>query len=153
MTQPVSFEIAKLLKEKDWSKPALNFYFEDGEFRENKLTGTNGYYGEEYCSEYSEFLENWNDKWLTKKNGNRCFGCKKSKGYLETFSAPTIVEVVMWLYEKHDIWTTVTSISQESWQCHMTKKGDSLGNCYLEDFYTPTEAYEAGIEYTLNNLI
>jgi hypothetical protein len=70
-----------------------------------------------------------------------------------TLDYPTISEVVMWLYEKHGIWITVTSISQESWQCHMTKKGDSLGKCYLEDFYNPTEAYEAAILYTLNNLI
>lgn len=65
----------------------------------------------------------------------------------------TIAEVVMWLYETHGIWITVTSISQESWQCHMTRKGDSLGKCYLEDFYNPTEAYEAAIKYTLENLI
>ena len=73
--------------------------------------------------------------------------------YSDSYSAPTIAEVVMWLYEKHGVWITVTSISQESWQCHMTKKGDSLGKCYLEDFDSPTEAYESAIEYVLNNLI
>jgi hypothetical protein len=73
--------------------------------------------------------------------------------FIPRYEAPTIAEVVMWLYEKHGIWITVTSVSQESWQCHMTKKGDSLGKCYLEDFYTPTEAYEAGVEYVLKNLI
>ena len=77
-----------------------------------------------------------------------------NKNYRDySFYSPTIAEVVMWLYEKHGIWITVTSISQESWQCHMTKKGDRLGKLYLEDFYTPTEAYEAAIEYTLNNLL
>ena len=81
----------------------------------------------------------------------------KEKGYriLPDFNSsyPTIAEVVMWLYDKHEIWITVTSISQESWQCHMTKKGDRLGKLYFEDFNTPTEAYEAAIEYTLKNLI
>jgi hypothetical protein len=115
MNTPVSFELAKLLKEKGINIPSNRglgvAIYEDG-----KITSTCLYDG-------------------------------------TVIHAPTIAEVVMWLYEKHGIWITVTSISQESWQCHMTKKGDSLGKCYLEDFYNPTEAYEAAILYTLNNLI
>ena len=62
-------------------------------------------------------------------------------------------QVVEWLRVNHGIWITVTSISQESWQWHITKPGDSLGKLYEEDFYSPTEAYEAAIEYCLRNLI
>ena len=116
MNTPVSFEIAKVLKEKGFNIPQLYFYI-DGDI-------------------------SW------KVDNTRC------RNQIEgEYAAPTITEVVMWLYEKHGIWITVTSISQESWQCHMCRKGDSLGKCYLEDFYTPTEAYESAIEYTLKNLI
>ena len=115
MTQPVSFKIAKLLKEKGFDQKATDV----------------GY----------------------KLNGDKCFDYAIDRINRNGIAAPTIAEVVMWIYENHGIWITVTSKSQESWQCHMTKKGDFLGNCYLEDFYTPTEAYKAGIEYTLNNLI
>ncbi len=34
----------------------------------------------------------------------------------------------------------ITSISQESWQWHITKPGESLGKLYEEDFYTYEEA-------------
>jgi hypothetical protein len=36
--------------------------------------------------------------------------------------------------------STITSISQESWQWHITKPGESLGKMYQEDFYTYEEA-------------
>jgi hypothetical protein len=62
-------------------------------------------------------------------------------------------EVVKWLLEKHQIWITITSISQESWQWHITKPGDSLGKLYEEDFYTPEEAYSAAFDYVLKELI
>ena len=101
--QLVSFETAKLAKEKGFDIHCPNFYFEDGEFRKNELTGTNGYYGEEYCFEQEEFLENWNDGFLTNKLGDRCFGCKKSNNYFETFSAPTQSLLQKWLREVHNI--------------------------------------------------
>ena len=101
--QLISFETAKLAKEKDFNILQHSYYFEDGEFKENSLKGTNGYYGEEYEFNLSEFNENWNDKWLTKKTGDRCFGCSKQKGYLETFSAPTQSLLQRWLREVHNI--------------------------------------------------
>jgi hypothetical protein len=70
------------------------------------------------------------------------------------YSAPEQWVVVEWLLQNHQIWITVTSISQESWQWHITKPGDSLGKLYEEDFYTPQEAYTAAFDYILtNNLI
>ena len=101
--QLISFETAKLAKEKGFDILCFNYYFEDGEFKENILTGQNGYYGDDYEVEFEEFLENWNDKTLTNKNGGRCFGCSKNKGYLETFSAPTQSLLQKWLREKYRI--------------------------------------------------
>lgn len=40
----------------------------------------------------------------------------------------------------NNIHITITSISQESWQYHITKPGDSLGKLYDEDFYTKQQA-------------
>jgi len=45
-----------------------------------------------------------------------------------------------WFREKYKLHSTITSISQESWQWHITKPGESLGKLYDEDFYTYEEA-------------
>ena len=163
MNTPVNFEIAKLLKDKGFDKPTLNFYFEDGQPKENAFQDTTGMdYGSEFTVEFDELTKNWNDGWLTKKNGDRCFGCTKSNGYLETFSAPTIAEVVMCLYEKHGIWIQVSMSRYGKLYCNILKKESikSLDNpiswemqIQLNDFNSPTEAYEAAIEYTLTKLI
>ena len=75
---------------------------------------------------------------------------------------PTIAEVVMWLYEKHGIWICVSITIQKEYyyQCiDITGKKDSTKNNYPSRickpgnyFNSPTEAYEAAINYTLNNL-
>ena len=156
MNTLVNFEIAKLLKEKGWNTRTLNFYFEDGESKENVLKETTGMdYGSEFTIEFSELVENWNDKWLTKKNGDRCFGCSKSKGYLETFSAPTIAEVVMWLYEKHEIWIVILPelLNGTEIRYYPSVFEQGVGEDIESYFNSPTEAYLTAIKYTLNNLI
>lgn len=99
----ISFETAVLAKKKGFKEATHSLYFEDGEFKENELTGTNGYYGKEYCFNLAEFYENWNSEWVTKKNMDRCFGCNKSRGYFETYSAPTQGLLQKWLREVHNI--------------------------------------------------
>jgi hypothetical protein len=59
--------------------------------------------------------------------------------------APTIADVVMWLYEKYGIWISPThQHNQFFW---------GFGSYQTQEFKTPTEAYEAAIEYALNKLI
>ena len=73
-----------------------------------------------------------------------------------TYLDITIAEVVMWLYEKHEIWISADTIGGEwHWSCYRhesnfeTKQlGESDNNVN-----SPTEAYEAAIEYTLNKLL
>ena len=78
---------------------------------------------------------------------------------LEMISAPTITDVVMWLYEKHGIWISVVpyndeELSQTLWENKIIHISDDYNDCSDYTFYhSPTEAYEAAIEYTLNNLI
>lgn len=155
MNKPISFSLAKLLKECRYNTPTLNFFFEDGESKENVLKETVDMdYGSEFTVEFSELIENWNDKWLTKKNGDRCFGCKKSNGYFETFSAPTIAEVVMWIYEKHGIWISLPYLDSEFLFGYVIKRieTDTI-EAINKNYNSPTEAYESAIEHTLTKLI
>jgi hypothetical protein len=70
--------------------------------------------------------------------------------------APTIVDVVMWLYEKHSIW-----ISVYQYKDHAADNNDPIlfrskitgRNEWLNESYSPTKEYEAAFEYTLNSLI
>jgi hypothetical protein len=165
----VSFEQAKLLKEKGFDTHVNHYYFKDGEFKEHSLTGTNGYYGEEYEFNLSEFNENWNDKWLTKKSGDRCFGCSEDKGYFETFSAPEQHVVVEWLRVNHGIWVysyPVTPFLTDDedypkvvWvsiicslnQVNFEKFINSNNGLAVNHYYFPQEAYSSAFDYILNN--
>jgi hypothetical protein len=55
-------------------------------------------------------------------------------------AAPTFSQAFRWFREKYQLHSTITSISQESWQWHIQKPGQQLGKLYDEDFYTYEEA-------------
>ena len=63
-----------------------------------------------------------------------------------TILAPLFQQAFRWFREKYQLHSTITSISQESWQWHITKPGESLGKLYDEDFYTYEEAELACLE-------
>ena len=60
--------------------------------------------------------------------------------------APLKQQAFKWFREKYELHSTITSISQESWQWHITKPGESLGKLYNEDFYTYEEAEQACLD-------
>lgn len=156
MNKPVKFELAKLLKEKGWNTPTLHFYFEDGEFKENVLKDVTGMdYGSEYTVEYSELTDDWNNNYIRKKNGDSCFGCQNNPLYFKTYSAPTIAEVVMWLYEKHGIWIVafpeLFNGTEVRFYPSIFEQG--VGEDIEQYFNSPSETYEAAIEYCLTKLI
>ena len=69
------------------------------------------------------------------------------------YSIPTISEVVMWLYEKHGIW--IYSFRHDFnnefyWHIDTSHEDEFTSDM---NFNSPTEAYEAAIEYVLKNLI
>lgn len=70
-----------------------------------------------------------------------------------------IMQVIMWLCEKHGVWVCSypDAVMQKGWYFTVfinTNTKTTLANYHSEaDFKSPTEAYEAAIEYTLNNLI
>ena len=103
MTTPVSFELAKLLKEK---KMPIHFSID----HKTSITTIHHY--------------------------------------------PTISDVVMWLYEKYRIWISVNREPESGVFYFSVDK--NKGDFFYDkggDFKSPTEAYEAVIEYVLNNLI
>lgn len=119
MNTPVSFELAKLLKEKGFDEQNLTIY-QDGEVLLLRSTISN-----------SQFM--------TSRN----------------YTAPTIAEVVMWLYEKHGVWISVLQMLNNgvtvTWYASYYEQG--VGEDIEVYYNSPTEAYEAAILYTLTKLI
>lgn len=64
-------------------------------------------------------------------------------------SAPTIAQVVMWLYEKHGVWIEV----RKSYLLHQFVAVTKNPRIELSSKDSPTEAYEAAIKYCLENII
>ena len=94
---------------------------------------------------------------------------EREHNVFHVLSAPTIAEVVMWLYKKHGIWISVSPVFEfndgrkdyltlQGYQYYITVITDNKYNqekTHADRGYknTPTEAYEAAIEYTLKNLL
>lgn len=135
MNKPVKFTTAKLLKEKEFDKPTYSFYVID----------------ESEYGEIGEFITNPNDNYPDLDDNDM---------FDTLASAPTISEVVMWLYEKYGIWIRLTPIPYSDnlthwrWE-HMSTNYStrSLKWKKEQDYMSPTEAYEAAIDYCLTKLI
>lgn len=142
MNTPVSFEIAKLAKDKGFSELTEWFYYPTA-YNKNGMPrliadGSNDDINSTYYDGDSEGMT----LNLDNHNFNKDF-----------YSAPTIAEVIMWLYEKYGIWIWV-----ERYSTLFRPYAEEIGNERFSKwegykYKSPTEAYEAAIEYTLNNLI
>jgi hypothetical protein len=146
LNKPVDFPTAKLLKEKGFDVPVRSYHLE---------------------GKYSDFVHEgfeddyWGDNKIVNWNKDN-IGIKPFKGFV---SAPTIAEVVMWLYEKHGIWIWVSAktlddgsnntifVSCGRYVPTRKKNGFEIDPVIYRPKDNPTEAYEAGIEYVLKNLI
>ena len=149
LNKHVDFSTAKLLKEKGFDEQCDYYYEHAITEAYNEQDGYSGPFGWEkgetnYQSGFhinNSKYDSSNEAWLL---------C----------SAPTIAEVVMWLYEKHGIWIRVTpipysdNITHWRWEHMPTKYAiRNAGWKKEEDYMSPMEAYEKAIEYCLNNLI
>lgn len=149
MTTPVSFEIAKLLKEKGFDEQCDYYYEHAITEAYNEQDGYSGPFGWEkgetnYQSGFhinNSKYDSSNEAWLL---------C----------SAPTIAEVVMWLYEKHGIWVRVEPdwdgdfwVQIKSREIPDARIGKWQVVTAFAPYKSPTEAYEKAIEYCLNKLI
>lgn len=131
MITPVSFELAKLLKEKGFNESCPVVVTNENKY--HLISGTEH----------------------TILNG-MVFTTSKNKTLPDYIcSAPTIAEVVMWLYEKYGIWISIDFNSENSlfFYCIRKRLYRLRLNTNTEYFNSPAEAYKAAIEYTLNNLI
>lgn len=129
MDKPVSYKLAHLLKKKGFDEPCrASILFMSAPFYNGGLT-TN--------SELS-------------KQG-------RMMGISTLCSAPTIAEVIMWLYEKHGIWISVELNTYDNKFDYLiiTRKIDSwhVKDNDTKKFNLPTEAYEAAIKYCLEKCI
>lgn len=138
MNTSVNFEIAKLLKEKGFDVKTTGSYVDTTPFSENE----------------NDFVE-----YFFEQNHNE----KEHR-----VSAPTIAEVVMWLYEKHDIYINVIpdlssrhNLIDRKFYVSMFKYSMNINvqvEILKEDknilyFNKLENAYEFGILHALKNLI
>ena len=83
--------------------------------------------------------------------------CEEQSGSLSLFegkyAAPTIGEVIMWLYKYYKVWLGV-EWENSAFTCRIqsaAKRYDNLYNLF-PNFSCPIKAYEVSIEYTLIKL-
>jgi len=126
MNTPVSFPIAKLLKEKEFNLKVMSFYdYERLSTPFDKQRQLDG-------------LINYNPiNWNSNKN--------------QYTSAPTIADVLMWLYKNHKIWISVDPENDTDTWFHTITHGKSV--TVFGNYSSLTEAYEKGIEHILNEII
>lgn len=118
MNTPITFEIAKALKEKGFDDVDCGGYYDvcDG----YKL-------GYAFC--YSD---------VHKQSENAIL-------------APTIAEVVMWLYEKYGIYIWISQEYSNDFSYSFRDKNGLTPPTGV--FKSPTEAYLSAITHTLNNIL
>ena len=149
MNTPIKFELAKLLVDKGIEIKSNKRYF----LNKND---------EEITDEF--IFEKYKGKVL-----NASIDAAKSVYAISHISAPTIAEVVMWLYEKHKIWIGVeltdntrdfyfqpkiwTSKDREYHDEDMTDQAKYISDWKEWRFNTPAESYKAAIEYCLTKII
>lgn len=146
MNTSVKFEIAKSLKEKGFVIPTQRYYehalTSKKDSETNDYTGSFGWKKGETNLQYGFFRNNGGMADLTNENWYMC-------------SAPTISEVVMWLYEKHGIWIEVYMDDDTTFGyliSEVTNEG-RVDSPLQRGFNSPTDAYEIGIEWTLQKRI
>jgi hypothetical protein len=130
LTAVVDFETAKLLRDKEFENK-----------NPNKLRRS--YYNHlgEYRGDVTEYL-----RALVRKEDTKPF---------ESVDAPTIGQVVDWLFEEHGIWITVCVIGSDGFGYWLHNKDRERLNPGNQGGYwlLPTKAYEAAITHCLEQLI
>jgi len=169
----INFETAQLAKEKGFKEKTFYYYYYYEDNEDNR----------ELCPEKigtSELIANSVSGMSSKTAADAGFGGCHTGDYLHyrvvlkellidvnkypaknvMFQAPTIAEVVMWLYEKYGIWVRITPIPYSDnlthwrWEHMSTNYATrNAGWKKQEDYMSPTEAYQAAILYALKHLI
>ena len=146
----VTFEQAKLLKEKGFNLECENFY------RKEK-------YGKKfYLTTGIEYDSDRNCIWDWNLNGGQSGNLSKVIPYPNEntaiyYSAPEQWQVVEWLRINHGIWISVDNLIDNRFYFSVrhtnTNNYASRTGCNEEGYSLPQEAYSAAFDYVLNNLI
>ena len=127
MITPVSFELSKLLKEKGFeSKSHIAEYWNvEGE---------------------QLLVETWEDEYDSFHHED----CPDDITFV--CLAPTISEVVCWIYSKYQIWVQVSILKDDEWHYSIRRKDNNWNIEFpTKEKYTSMEnAYEKGINVVLN---
>jgi len=96
-------------------------------------------------------------KWYM-KDGVTLSNSNETNDFLmpDYYSAPTISDVVMWIYEKHGIWIYIHQSTARLGFKVFIQRLSILGESDIqndEKYEEPHEAYEAAITYILEKLI
>ena len=145
MNTPIKFELAKLLKEKGFDEGTeANWWILAKDHTEN-------YKKKLPVDESKIFFTNNLDEFELKTQIDE----ETEHNAYHVLSAPTIAQVIMWLYEKYEIWVVVLPelLNGETVRFYPSIFEQGVGEDIEEYSNSPTEAYEAAIEYTLNKLI
>lgn len=143
LNKVVEFSIAKSLKEKGFDIPTKKYYEYALKSKKDKEDGYSGSFGwkKDELNLQSDYFQNNSKSDFTSEMWYMC-------------SAPTITEVIMWLYEKHGIWISVDYMDDVALFGGIVTTIKNNTQIYEKYFFlSPTEAYESGINYVLNNLI
>ncbi len=149
--QIISFETAKLAKEKGFYIPTYTAYI-NGKFHENE-NEPNGYDGYDLASK-----ENWNRKgWTFTKNGEGCYGCQGSPKYFEAYTVTTQSLLQKWLREVHNIHIQIQVLGQfvdgtNKFYCQVVEFGENKWvSKYVSSklIYTYEQALEKGLQEAL----
>jgi len=103
----ISFETAKLAKEKGFNIPVPKYYLSNGSL---KVSFEDSYGNErEYKFDADDLNHDWNVKgWIIHKDGGMCFGCKSdNKNYFISYSAPSQSLLQKWLREVHNCYIKI----------------------------------------------
>jgi len=125
MNTPVSFELAKLLKEKEFDENCSDYYTQTGNLNSDGWGDI--IYEQGFGSGEPDRMLRFNYSDFNKNQKETCFLC------------PTIAEVVMWLYEKHEIWIGVEASDDFTMFCFRVRKKEVSRLSF--DYNSPTEAY------------
>lgn len=169
MNTPVSFETAQLLKEKGFKEKTFHYYFYYEDSAEDRRLWPEKIGTAQLCTNTVSGASH-------KTAASAGFGGCDTHDYLYysvgldelliditdnpaeeiMYQAPTIAEVVMWLYEKHGIWIQVFILNKTfAWKLQdvNTLVITCLYSQQDKGYKSPTEGYEAAIIHVLNTII
>ena len=100
MTTPVSFEIAKLLKDKGFDENCIAYYDEANLFDVRYYIDSLNSFAVQTINRNNHGTASINNSYIK----TNYFFTSIDNEVFDVYTAPTIAEVVMWLYEKHSLW-------------------------------------------------